>query len=216
MRLKSDSVDYHYFRDPNIIQIDITHLIKNAQETMLPLPKVIENKLLEDNIPSNLIEQLLDNYDAYKVFEYVNKQINNASLVAVWIMVELGALLKTTNNSYNMIEKPFLDKCVTLLKLLSNQEINGKQAKTIFSKMYETNKEPALLIKELGFVQIKDTNVIQEYLVKYLKENPTMVEQYQTRPERVEKFFIGLLMRDTKGQANPNIANEVLKKILSQ
>jgi aspartyl-tRNA(Asn)/glutamyl-tRNA(Gln) amidotransferase subunit B len=128
----------------------------------------------------------------------------------------LGALLKVTNKTYQVIDKVFLDNCIQLLQLLVKQEINGKQAKTIFAKMYETNKTPTVLIKELGFVQIKDTNVIEEYLQKYLQENQNMIGQYKDRPERVEKFFIGLLMRDTKGQANPNVAIETLKKLLNQ
>jgi aspartyl-tRNA(Asn)/glutamyl-tRNA(Gln) amidotransferase subunit B len=124
-------------------------------------------------------------------------------------------LLKDVNKPYSSLNKSFLNNIIDLLKLLIQQEINGKQAKTIFQKMFETNKTPTVLVKELGFIQIKDNNVIENYLKKYLQENPQMVEQYQTRPERVEKFFIGLLMRDTKGQANPNVAIEILKKLLS-
>jgi aspartyl-tRNA(Asn)/glutamyl-tRNA(Gln) amidotransferase subunit B len=95
-----------------------------------------------------------------------------------------------------------------------SQEINGKQAKAIFSKMYETNKTPNELIKELGFEQVKDPALIENYLKKYISENQNIVNQYSERPERVEKFLIGLLMRDTKGQANPVIANDILKKLL--
>jgi Asp-tRNA(Asn)/Glu-tRNA(Gln) amidotransferase B subunit len=83
MRLKLDSVDYHYFREPNIIQLDIDHLVKDAQNKMQLLPNVIQANLLKGNVPTNLTEQLLDNYDAYKVYEYVNNKINDASLVAV-------------------------------------------------------------------------------------------------------------------------------------
>jgi aspartyl-tRNA(Asn)/glutamyl-tRNA(Gln) amidotransferase subunit B len=81
--------------------------------------------------------------------------------------------------------------------------------------MYNDGKPPLTIIKELGFVQIKDNNLIENLFKKYLQENPHMLQQYKTRPERVEKFFIGLLMRDTKGQANPNVANQILKKLLS-
>jgi aspartyl-tRNA(Asn)/glutamyl-tRNA(Gln) amidotransferase subunit B len=81
MRLKLDNVDYHYFREPNIIELDITRLIKEAQTEMQELPNTVKAKLLHANLPTNLIDQLLDNYDAYKVYEYINNKINNTSLV---------------------------------------------------------------------------------------------------------------------------------------
>jgi Asp-tRNA(Asn)/Glu-tRNA(Gln) amidotransferase B subunit len=81
MRLKLDNVDYHYFREPNIIQLDISHLIKDAQNQMLELPSSIKQKMWADKIQPNLINQLLDNYDAYKVYKYVNDKINNSNLV---------------------------------------------------------------------------------------------------------------------------------------
>jgi aspartyl-tRNA(Asn)/glutamyl-tRNA(Gln) amidotransferase subunit B len=118
------------------------------------------------------------------------------------------------NGSYDQLSNDFLDRAITMLQLLINQEINGKQAKTIFEKMYLSKKDASTLIKELGFEQIKDTSLIENYFKKYIESNKEMVDQYKERPERVEKFFIGLLMRDTKGQANPNVAIEVLKKLL--
>jgi aspartyl-tRNA(Asn)/glutamyl-tRNA(Gln) amidotransferase subunit B len=81
MRLKLDDVDYRYFREPNIIQLDISHLVEQAQASMQELPKHIKEKLLKNDVPINLIEQLLDNYDACQAYMYVNNQVNNASLV---------------------------------------------------------------------------------------------------------------------------------------
>jgi aspartyl-tRNA(Asn)/glutamyl-tRNA(Gln) amidotransferase subunit B len=129
--------------------------------------------------------------------------------------VELGFLLKKNNGTYQTLNKVFLNNSICLLKLLLEEKINNKQGKVIFAKMYETNKTPDILIKELGFVQITDNKIIGNYLKEYLIKNPEMIKQYKNRPERVTKFFIGLLMRDTKGQANPIVASEILKKLLS-
>jgi aspartyl-tRNA(Asn)/glutamyl-tRNA(Gln) amidotransferase subunit B len=123
-------------------------------------------------------------------------------------------LLRSNTKTYESLSYEFLDRAIAMLRLLINQEINGKQAKTIFEKMYNSSKDASSLIKELGFEQIKDPTLIENYLTKYLELNKEMVAQYKERPERVEKFFIGLLMRDTKGQANPNVAIELLKKLL--
>jgi aspartyl-tRNA(Asn)/glutamyl-tRNA(Gln) amidotransferase subunit B len=105
---------------------------------------------------------------------------------------------------------------IDMFKLLNDGKINGKQAKTIFSQIYLTNKTPLELIKELGLVQITDENVIKQYLCKYIELNKPMVSQYKERPERVEKFFIGLLMKDTRGQANPVIATNILKSLINK
>jgi aspartyl-tRNA(Asn)/glutamyl-tRNA(Gln) amidotransferase subunit B len=214
MRLKSDVIDYHYFREPNIIEIDIKYLIDYARENMSKLPHVINDELPNDGVPINIVEQLLDDYDAYKIFKYVNDEVNNTSIVISWIVVELAALLRTNNNSYGELTDEFLKQAIELLLLISGEEINGKQAKIVFEHMYKTNKNATVLIEELGIKQIKDPSVIEKFLKIYIEENPEMLAQYRQRPERVEKFFIGLLMRDTKGQANPTIAIELLKKLL--
>jgi aspartyl-tRNA(Asn)/glutamyl-tRNA(Gln) amidotransferase subunit B len=106
------------------------------------------------------------------------------------------------------------DKFIDLLLLLQKGEINAKQAKVIFEKIYQTNENASDLIKKLGFEQITDELIISKYLTNYIKENQQMLLQYNDRPERIEKFFIGLLMRDTKGQANPNISIQILRKLI--
>ncbi|MDR3257425.1 MAG: Asp-tRNA(Asn)/Glu-tRNA(Gln) amidotransferase subunit GatB [Mycoplasmataceae bacterium] len=214
MRLKSDAVDYHYFREPNIVEMNIENLVTTAQNEMGELPDSVRKQLVESGVANNIINQLLDDYSAYKIFKYINNKLTNPGLVVTWIIVELPSLLKMNNGSYDQLSNDFLDRAITMLQLLINQEINGKQAKTIFEKMYLSKKDASTLIKELGFEQIKDTSLIENYFKKYIESNKEMVDQYKERPERVEKFFIGLLMRDTKGQANPNVAIEVLKKLL--
>jgi Asp-tRNA(Asn)/Glu-tRNA(Gln) amidotransferase B subunit len=81
MRLKSDAVDYRYFREPNIIEIDITDLLTYVKNQTNVLPTTIKQELMDQKIPLDLINQLLDNYDAYKIFHKVNTAIANPSLV---------------------------------------------------------------------------------------------------------------------------------------
>jgi Asp-tRNA(Asn)/Glu-tRNA(Gln) amidotransferase B subunit len=82
MRLKSDAIDYRYFREPNIVELNIDNLIKEAQASILTLPKTIGTELTKHNVSPNIIEQILDNYDAYKIFEKINSVIKNHALVA--------------------------------------------------------------------------------------------------------------------------------------
>jgi len=103
-----------------------------------------------------------------------------------------------------------------MMQLLKNKTINSKQAKVILEQIYLTKKSPKILIKELGFEQITDPKVINEFLRGYFLNNQNLLQQYHERPERVEKFFIGQLMKDTKGQANPIVANEQLQLLLKE
>jgi aspartyl-tRNA(Asn)/glutamyl-tRNA(Gln) amidotransferase subunit B len=214
MRLKSNAIDYRFFREPNIVQINIEALTKETQKQINDLPELIKNKLLANKVPMAIIDQLLDNYSAYKAYKYVDNKINNPGITVTWILVELAAIIKRDDKTFNDISQDAYDLIVELIELLIAQKINGKQAKSILEHVYKEHKHPEELIKELDFKQITDEKTLGEMLNKYIKENEAMVKQYKERPERVEKFIIGLLMRDTKGQANPEISTKLLKSLL--
>ncbi|GHU48649.1 hypothetical protein FACS1894218_6170 [Bacilli bacterium] len=77
MRLKSNAIDYRFFREPNIVSINIEQLTKETQQQINDLPELIEDKLLSNNVPTAIVEQLLDNHNAYKAYKYVDNKINN-------------------------------------------------------------------------------------------------------------------------------------------
>jgi Asp-tRNA(Asn)/Glu-tRNA(Gln) amidotransferase B subunit len=81
MRSKSDAIDYRYFREPNIVEMDISHLVPEAQKNMNELPSVIRNNLIHNGVADNVVNQLLDDYAAYKAFKYVNSKLNNPGVV---------------------------------------------------------------------------------------------------------------------------------------
>jgi aspartyl-tRNA(Asn)/glutamyl-tRNA(Gln) amidotransferase subunit B len=124
--------------------------------------------------------------------------------------------LSRDNLKFSSLSNDKYDKFIKLIKLLQSGKINGKQAKVIFEQIYSSNIEPETLIEKLGFKQIMDEQVISNYFSKYIDANSNMLNEYKTRPERVEKYFIGMLMKDTKGQANPNISMQILKKMLKK
>ncbi|MDE6476729.1 MAG: hypothetical protein K2L48_00790 [Mycoplasmoidaceae bacterium] len=122
--------------------------------------------------------------------------------------------MKKQNNSIESINDSIINNIIEMIKLLNNGDINGKQAKTIFEKIVTEQKKPRKLIDELGFKQITDEKVIEKHLQDIISKNKSMLDQYKERPERVEKFFIGQLMKETKGQANPVVSMKVFKKIV--
>ena len=131
-------------------------------------------------------------------------------------MIELVAILKKQAKSLEIISNEQIDSIIEMISLIDKGEINGKQAKTIFEKILLENKKPKDLIEQLGFKQITDQNVITDILNKIIQNNPNMVQQYNERPERAEKFFIGQLMKETHGQANPVVSMKLLKELLKK
>lgn len=217
MRDKSDAVDYHYFTEPNIIQMYLSGgFINDAIKSTPNNLKEIYRFLEQLQIDQKIMDQLLNDYELYKVFNYAYKHLKNVNDVITWFLIELVSLVKNDNKSIENIEKQIIDYVIEMVKLLQGQSINAKQAKTIIGEIYFKKQEPKIIIERLGFKQITDPYIIEEILRKYINENASMVNQYNERPERVEKFLIGMLMKDTNGQANPNISYSVLKKLLTK
>ena len=129
-------------------------------------------------------------------------------------MVELVGYLKNNNLQIASIDENHINLIVKLLDLLKSGEINGKQAKVIFPEMLKDQKDPTIIMEEKNIVQIKDEKVLEEILDKIIDQNVKMLDQFANREERVLKYFLGMLMKETKGQANPNVANEILNKII--
>jgi aspartyl-tRNA(Asn)/glutamyl-tRNA(Gln) amidotransferase subunit B len=101
-----------------------------------------------------------------------------------------------------------------MIKLIQDNKINGKQAKLVIEEIYKNNENIDSIIKKLNLIQITDENSIRDILSNIIKNNPDIVSQYKERPERVEKFIFGLLMKETKGQANPIVAKNILINLL--
>lgn len=217
MRAKINAVDYHYFTEPNIVNIRLDdkwvgEIVKNLGM----LPEQIASYLSQQGLNDKIINQLLDDYDLYKIFINVYEKTKNLNLTVTWVVVELAGYLKEHNLSYSQISNDKIELIAQLINLLNSGDINGKQAKVVFPLMLESNKAPNVIMQEQNMVQIKDPVQLRTMLTKIVEDNQTMLNQYETRSERVIKFYIGLLMRDTHGQANPNVATQVLQEIISQ
>ncbi|GAA5414847.1 Asp-tRNA(Asn)/Glu-tRNA(Gln) amidotransferase subunit GatB [Ureaplasma ceti] len=216
MREKTNAVDYRYIIEPNIMAFRVTdEEYREILSKKNPSLHEVNAMLIQDQLDDKAISQLVNDYDFYKVYNHLKQQVHDPLLCFKWLSVELAGLLKKDNQWFDKLQESTLNHVARMLQLVLQQEINGKQAKTILEHIYKTNKDPETLIKELGFEQIKDKGVIREILLKHIEKNPNMVQQYYERPERGEKFFIGMVMKDTNAQANPVVTTEVLKEILS-
>ena len=215
MRRKDTQIEYNYFSEPNICPIPLEdEFINNVLQHLNKTPDEIAKELKSKNLKSELIDQLLNDFELYKVFNTIESKINDINLAVSWIMVELVGYLKNNNLQITCINENHINLIVKLLDLLKSGEINGKQAKVIFPEMLKDQKDPTIIMGEKNIVQIKDEKVLEEILDKIINQNVKMLDQFANREERVLKYFLGMLMKETKGQANPNIANEILNEII--
>lgn len=215
MRRKDTDIEYNYFSEPNISPISLEDkFINDVLQHLNKTPDEITKELKSKNLKSELIEQLLNDYELYKIFNSVETRVNDINLVVSWIMVELVGYLKTNNLQLANINKNHINLIVKLLQLLKSGDVNGKQAKVIFPEMLKDEKDPSVIMGEKNLVQIKDEKILENILNKIIDQNIKMLDQFENREERVLKYFLGMLMKETKGQANPNIANNVLNKLI--
>jgi aspartyl-tRNA(Asn)/glutamyl-tRNA(Gln) amidotransferase subunit B len=217
LRTKSDADDYRYFPEPDLLPLIISDSeIQKVQNTLPELPDAkIKRFILDYGIPAYdanvlTVEKELANYfeAALKNYEGEAKKMSN------WIMVEL---LRYLNEAGTSIERSPVspNSLAGLLNAINSGKISGKQAKDVFLKMYDSGHSADVIIKEMGLEQISDEKMITEIAQKIINANSVNVEKYKAGNERVFGFFVGQVMKETNGQANPSLTSEIIKKLLS-
>ncbi len=215
MRGKEEAHDYRYFPDPDLVPLVISSDWIEAVRASLPeLPDAKRMRFQEElGLPEYDAEVLSASRDIADYFEACVALYPQAKPVANWVM---GEVLRALNED----GRGFADCPVTprllaeMLKLVEKGTISGKIAKTVFEEMYKTGKEPAQIVEEKGLVQVSDTGAIEKIIDEVLAANPDNVEQYRGGKEKLFGFFVGQVMKASKGKANPALVNELLKKKL--
>ncbi|MDR3249698.1 MAG: Asp-tRNA(Asn)/Glu-tRNA(Gln) amidotransferase subunit GatB [Mycoplasmataceae bacterium] len=215
MRKKTGLIEYRYMTEPNILPVDIHKLIENEVIDSKKDPQQIKSMLVSNSLNENIINQLLDDYQLFKIFMCANKKVNDFNLTTTWIIIELIKILNDEQKKIESVSQEIVNNIIEMMMMIKSNQINGKQAKTLIEQIYKTKQNPKTLISKLGFEQITDKKNIRSLLIKIINDNIEMVNQNKDRRERVEKFILGLLMKETKGQANPNIAKTLLDDLLN-
>lgn len=219
MREKTNAIDYRYMREPNIIQIQIDSNWVNDiyQKNPIIKPLDLSKKLIDFGIDKQHVTLFLDNVELLNAFNYINDRVNNPKDTSRWLLNEFVGILNRLEKTFDTnVTVKDLDSIVELIKLLNEEKINGKQAKIILEKAYQTKKTPNVLIVELGMEQITNPNELKTMLSIIIKENEAkIIKDYVNRPERIENMLLGLLMKKTNGQSNPIIATKVMRELLS-
>jgi aspartyl-tRNA(Asn)/glutamyl-tRNA(Gln) amidotransferase subunit B len=212
MRLKGDALDYRYFPDPDLLPVIITD--ETIAEIKRNLPELPDSKI------ARYQEELgLSEYDAEVIaadekvaqfFEDASPDKTCAKIVANWITTELFALLN--KNSIAISECPIAPlQLAEMVELINNGTISGKIAKEVFQIMFETGKDPKTIVEQKGLMQVSDEGALNAIIDKVLTENGTSVVEYKNGKEKLFGHFVGLVMKESKGKANPGLVNDLLK-----
>lgn len=216
MRGKEDAHDYRYFPDPDLVPLVIEDKWINAIKKNLPeLPDEKRERFLNKySIPLSDVLILTSTRELADYYEECVKEFNQPKQVANWIMGSLMGLLNTEGKTVS--ESPVSSHDLArLLKLIDQGIISGKIAKTVFAEMAQTGKGAEEIVKEKGLVQVTDVSAINDVILKVLARCRDEVEEYKKGKTKLLGFFVGQVMKETKGKANPKIVNKALKKQLA-
>lgn len=215
MRGKEEAHDYRYFPEPDLVPIIASQEWIDEIRTKLPeLPDAKRERFVSEyGIPEYDADLLTSEKAVAEWFEQTVRLGGSPKAVSNWMMGELMRLLNEENKGIEDCPlKPI--QLVDMLKLIDNGTISGKIAKTIFEEMYKSGKDAGQIVKEKGLVQISDAVEIEKAIDEILAKSQKEVERYKTGDEKLVGFFVGQVMKATKGKANPQMVNELLKKKL--
>jgi aspartyl-tRNA(Asn)/glutamyl-tRNA(Gln) amidotransferase subunit B len=217
MRSKEFAHDYRYFPDPDLLPLICSEaLVAGIGREMPELPDVkIARFVSEYGIPAYDAGVLTATRALADYFEAVVSPGAPAKAAASWISVEL---LRRLNDAGKQIENcPVAPGALAeLLTIIERGEITAASGKKVFSAMFETGKKPRDIIAAENMSQISDSGAIETIARAVVAKSPDNVAKYRSGSEGVFKFFVGQVMRETRGQANPQVVNDVLKRVLAE
>ena len=216
MRSKEEAHDYRYFPEPDLPPLVISkELIESVRESLPELPDVRRNRFMKEyELSYNDASQLTSNAALADYYERAAKAANDSRAASNWIRSELLRELETVGLTAD--ECPVSpEELAALLRVIGEGQISGKQGKDVLIEMFESGKTAAAIINERGLVQLSDTGEIDGIIEQVITASPQQLAQYREGKETLFGFFVGQVMKASKGKANPKVVNERLREKLN-
>ena len=217
MRSKEAAHDYRYFPEPDLLPLRISQAwMAQIKSTMPELPPAKRVRFIQDyGLREYDTQVLTQTRELSEFFERVVKASGGEGrLAANWVTGDLAGALKA--DAKEIGESPLsAERLGELVKLIASGEISGKLAKEIFAKMWTSNDTAGAIMDREGLRQISDSSAIDKILDDVIAANPKQVEQYKSGKTAVAGFLVGQVMKASRGQANPQMVQDLLKAKLS-
>lgn len=216
MRSKEQAHDYRYFPDPDLLPLRVPpELIEILRDGLPELPAQKKERFISLGIPEYDAGVLTASRQLADYFERTVELFPNPKGVSNWIMTELMRQLKGEDADITCCPVSAA-QLADLLKLVDDGTISGKIAKTVFEEMFTSGRSAEEIIKEKGLVQVSDTEELTAVCRKVLDDNAGEVAKYLSGKTKIFGFFVGQVMKMTKGKANPGLVNQILTEELQK
>ncbi|MBX3019308.1 MAG: Asp-tRNA(Asn)/Glu-tRNA(Gln) amidotransferase subunit GatB [Bdellovibrionaceae bacterium] len=215
MRTKEDAQDYRYFPDPDLLPVVVSSaMIEKCRGELPELPFArIERFTTALGLPPQDAEVLTTEREVADYFEIVARVCGNAKAASNWIMTELLRELNQANKTIS--DSPIKAEALgQMIALVEKGTISGKIGKTVFAEMWASGKDPETVVKEKGLVQVSDTGALTKIIDEVIAANPAQVADYRGGKVKLFGYFVGAVMKASKGQANPDVVNQILTEKL--
>ena len=215
LRGKEEAHDYRYFPEPDLVPVELDAAYVERVRASLPeLPAARKERYMRElGLPAYDAGVLSTNRGLSQYFERVAALVGDAELSANWVMGDFSAYLNAAGlQAKDAAVSP--EALAELLGLIADGTLSSKMAKDVFTLMVETGKPAETVVAEQGMGQISDTAALEGMIAELVAANPGPAEEFRQGREKVLGFFVGQIMKQTKGQANPQLLNELLRKAL--
>lgn len=215
MRDKGDAVDYKYYTEPNILPIRLDgKWIQSIKENLPEMADARAKRYIEEyGLPVADANQLVTSKAVSDYYEQCVAQSKEYKLICNWLLGDIPAYLSKNNIAFEKMTLPS-KHLVKMIEMIVSNTISSKQAKEVFETMMETGKDPETIANEKGMKQLSNPDELKALVEEVLATNPTLVEDYANGKTRAVGFIVGQLMKLTKGQANPKMANQIVVEVL--
>lgn len=217
MRSKEEAHDYRYFPEPDLVPIRVPkETVESIRKTIPELPDAKRARFVKEyDLPEYDADMLTQSRALADYYEEAVKLSGQPKVVSNWMMGELMRLLHAENKEIEECPiKP--GRLAGMIKLIGAGVISTKIAKTVFEAMYTSGKDAETVVKEQGLMQVSDAGAIETIIDEAIKANPAQAADYKSGKDKLFGFFVGQVMKASKGKANPEVVNQLLKKKLSE
>jgi len=217
MRDKGDAVDYKYYTEPNILPIKLDEKwIEEIKNSLPEMADVREARYIQNyQLPVADAKQLVATKVLSDYFEKCIVSCQEYKLIANWLLVEVPAYLSKHNVAFEEM-KMQPEQLAMMVKMIKEGSISGKQAKTVFEEMMNTGKNPDVIASEKGMKQMSDAGELKAMAEEVLSKNESLIEDYRNGKTRAVGFIVGQIMKATRGQANPQLTNQIVTELLKE
>ena len=217
MRSKELAHDYRYFPEPDLVPIVVEE--DWIEEIRMTLPELAEARMKrfvsEYEIPEYDARVLTLTKAMAEFYENCVKEYTIPKTVSNWVMGDISRILK--EKDMEIVDIKFsAHQLASMLKMIEKGTISGSAAKTVLEKLFETGKDPEILVRDMGLEQISDESAITAIIRQVIIDNPKSIEDFKGGKDRAVGFLIGQTMKASKGKGNPGVINKLLLEILEE